>query len=262
MFWAAKFHEALPAILEDHPEGRFLYLVLTVKNCPITELRDMLRHMNESWRRMLKRPVFKHVIGWIRTTEVTKGKDDSAHPHFNVLLFVQPGYFAGKNYLSQDKWTELWRDVARLDYDPMVWIRAVKAKKKKGLPGIVEPDPAAGAVAGAKEVMKYSVKPADLIQSPPWLYELTRQTHHLRFLASGGCFKNAFRQEPTDEDLLHAGESPTPEPAVEELSRFLWKDSVRRYAFERKVPASHDVPLADRIKAKTAIQKLLKLKKD
>lgn len=258
LFWAAKFHQALPGIMEEYPKGKFLYLVLTVKNCGITDLREQLRAMNEAWRRMLKRPVFKHVHGWIRTTEVTRGKDGSAHPHFNVLLFVSPSYFAGQNYLSQDAWAEMWKSCARLDYDPMIWITTAK-KKKKAKSASEEGELGNEAASAAKEVLKYSVKPADMVASPEWFHELTRQTHHLRFLASGGCFKDAFKDEPTEEDLLHVGEEETPPEDVKELSRFLWRDSVRRYVYERTLPAAHsDVSLVDRVNAKAALGRILK----
>lgn len=49
--------------------------------------------------------------------------------------------------------------------------------------------------AGIAETIKYSTKPDDIIhdhddpQSREWFYELTRQTHKLRFVATGGAFK-------------------------------------------------------------------------
>lgn len=256
LFWIAKFHQALPAIMEEFPKGRFLYLVLTVKNCPTADLRNMLREMNDAWRRMRTRPVFKHVLGWVRTTEVTRGKDGSAHPHFNVLLFMHPSYFAGQNYLSQDKWAAIWKSCARLDYDPMVWISATKKKRKRGAPANEENDLEGSAIGGAKEVMKYSVKPADMVKDPEWFFELTRQTHHLRFLAAGGCFKDAFKQDVTEEDMIQIGEDVQPSEAEQELSRFLWSDEVKRYYYSRKVPAKVDQEMVKQVEALARIDKL------
>ncbi|MDI4746156.1 protein rep, partial [Salmonella enterica subsp. enterica serovar Kentucky] len=39
---------------------------------------------------MKDRKEFKPVQGWIRTTEVTRGRDGSAHPHFHTLMMVPP----------------------------------------------------------------------------------------------------------------------------------------------------------------------------
>ncbi|MDI5568725.1 protein rep, partial [Salmonella enterica subsp. enterica serovar Kentucky] len=43
--------------------------------------------------RMKDRKEFKPVQGWIRTTEVTRGRDGSAHPHFHTLMMVPPSMF-------------------------------------------------------------------------------------------------------------------------------------------------------------------------
>ena len=74
-------------------------LTLTVKNPPVTELRDTLKHMNDSWQRLIQTKRFKSgVAGFLRTTEVTRGNDADmmAHPHFHALLLVKPSYFRGK----------------------------------------------------------------------------------------------------------------------------------------------------------------------
>ena len=64
---------------------------------------------------------------------------------------VKPGYFRSKaDYLKQEEWTELWQKAMKLDYTPMVDIRAVKADKGKGLKGAI------------LETAKYPVKPFDV----------------------------------------------------------------------------------------------------
>ena len=43
------------------------------KNPPVTELRDTLKHMNDSWQRLIQTKRFKSgVAGFLRTTEVTR----------------------------------------------------------------------------------------------------------------------------------------------------------------------------------------------
>ncbi|MDI5424891.1 ROK family protein, partial [Salmonella enterica subsp. enterica serovar Kentucky] len=41
------------------------------------------------------------VQGWIRTTEVTRGRDGSAHPHFHTLMMVPPSMLSGRDYVKQ-----------------------------------------------------------------------------------------------------------------------------------------------------------------
>ncbi|MDK7012116.1 protein rep, partial [Escherichia coli] len=88
--WQARFYQSLPKIVAEYPDARWLFLTLTVRNCPITELGDTLTVMNAAFQRLKDRKEFRGVLGWVRTTEVTRGKDGSAHPHFHTLLMVSP----------------------------------------------------------------------------------------------------------------------------------------------------------------------------
>ncbi|TSF73088.1 replication protein, partial [Salmonella enterica subsp. enterica serovar Hadar] len=76
------FYQSLPRIVADYPDARWMFLTLTVRNCAIGELGAMLNRMNAAFQRMKVRKEFLPVQGWIRTTEVTRGSDGSAHPHF------------------------------------------------------------------------------------------------------------------------------------------------------------------------------------
>ncbi len=98
--WQARFYQAMPRLAAEHPKARWIFLTLTVKNCQISELRDTLKHMNASWQRLKDRKEFKPVSGWIRSTEVTRGKDGTAHPHFHALLMVPPSWFT-RHYIKQ-----------------------------------------------------------------------------------------------------------------------------------------------------------------
>ncbi len=218
LMWQARFLQALPAIEAAHPKARWLFLTLTVRNMPISELRASLQDMNKAWQRLIKRQEFaSNVQGWIRTTEVTRGRDDSAHPHFHCLLMVRPSYFT-HNYVKQERWTDLWRECARLDYTPIVDIRTVKARL--GAPG---ESPLRRAVS---ETLKYAVKPGDMRDD--WLIELTRQVHRLRFIASGGALKDILREtEETEQDLMLADEDGEGggDPAI----FFDWRREIKRY---------------------------------
>jgi plasmid rolling circle replication initiator protein Rep len=227
----ARFLKAIPLIEARHPTSRWVFMTLTVRNCPLSELRATLKHMNDSWHRLLKRVEFdSNVQGWIRTTEVTQGRDGSAHPHFHVLMLMRPSYFTC-NYVKQARWAELWQECAHLDYAPVVDIRIVKARG-----GDSGESPLRRAVM---ETLKYSVKPSDLTLSRDWLVEMTAQVHKLRFIASGGVLKDVLREtEESDEDLMlldEGGDSGDP------VLHFEWRRQIKRYvkAVDKPIGATH-----------------------
>ena len=196
--WTARIKKNLPRIVEDHSTAKYLFLTLTVRNCSIEELKATIVQMNKAWGRMVKRKKFP-AIGFVRSLEVTRSADGSAHPHFHCLLMVTSTYF-GRGYLSHKSWVELWRSCMRLDYDPKVNIKRVKPKGKKDSGEIT------AAVTGALvETLKYSVKEADLIMDSDWLDKLTNQMHKVRTVSLGGIFKE-YMSEDDPEDLIHDGE--------------------------------------------------------
>jgi hypothetical protein len=221
--WQARFLKALPSIEAAYPSARWLFLTLTVRNCSITDLRATIQDMNKAWHRLVKRQEFGSVLGWIRTTEVTRGRDGSAHPHFHVLLMVRSSYFSGKGYVKQERWVDLWRECARLDYRPSVRIQVVKPKSGTK-PGGTE-SPLRWAVS---ETLKYAVKPEDMLNRD-WLLELTRQVYRLRFIASGGVLKDMLREaEETERDLLLADDGEDSEGGEPTLF-FNWRRDIKRY---------------------------------
>lgn len=207
LYWKAMMYQKYEQLRQEYPTHRFLLLTLTLENPPIGDLRTTLQDMNKAWHRLVKRKEFGVVDGWIRTTEVTRDKErpnTHAHPHFHCLLMVKPSYF-GKGYIKQMDWVRLWADCLRVDYLPNVDVRAVKKKgKAKGEP-MTDDDIKSGIV----ETLKYAVKPADIKgdesqASNEWFFELTRQTHKLRFVATGGALKDALKDatDLTNQDMI------------------------------------------------------------
>lgn len=220
LMWQARFHMALPEALKAHTEARWLFLTLTVRNCEISALRANLQEMGKAWQRLIKRKAFQAIKGWLRTTEVTRGLDGTAHPHFHVLLMVRPSYFK-KNYVSQAAWVELWQKSMRLNYSPNLDIRRVKGRKNE--------DDKEALRKAVVETLKYAVKPSDMIENEEWFLELTRQVHQLRFVASGGALKNILKEsQETNQDLIT--ESNTSEIDGNNSSiAFDWRENEKRY---------------------------------
>ncbi len=220
LMWQARFYQALPRIEQEHPKARWLFLTLTVPNPPVNELRSTLQAMNKAWQRLIKRKEFKPVLGFIRTTEVTHGKDGNAHPHFHALLLVPSSMF-GEYYVKHARWLDLWRECMRDDSIESVDIRTVKSLDKN--------DPKTGLQRAAAETLKYSVKPADMINNPEWFLEMTKQVHKLRFMATGGVLKDVLRaDEESDQDLIVADEvAENPDDGAR--LAFSYRPSDRRY---------------------------------
>ena len=116
--WQARFYQSLPRIVADY-NARWMFLTLTVRNCAIEELGETLSRMNTAFQRLKDRKEFRPVQGWIRTTEVTRGSDGSAHPHFHTLMMVPPSMLSGRDYIKHGRWVELWRECLRVSYDRM-----------------------------------------------------------------------------------------------------------------------------------------------
>jgi plasmid rolling circle replication initiator protein Rep len=228
--WRRELGEALPRIVEDHPTYRFVFLTLSVRNCPVTELRETLKAMSEAWRRLTKRrevtPILK---GFLRGTEVTKGKDGPmrAHPHFHALLVVPARYFTA-DYIPQKRWRELWQECARLDYDPDVDIRAVKDTGK--------------AIEESIKLASYSVKKAEAVADPEWFNDFHDQTLGFRFTNTGGLFRDYLKDEPAeplpvDEDGAET-EAPTVAAPLDQIDVFRYSRPRQRYRKTRTVARS------------------------
>lgn len=210
--WKAKAYEVLPKIVSAYPKYRWLFLTLTQKNVPITELRATLTHMNESFKRMKKLKAFP-AIGWLRSTEVTRGRDGNAHPHFHCLLLVPSSYFSGQGYIRQSEWVAMWRKSMRLDYDPILDVQAVKQGSK---PMELVP-----------ELLKYCTKESDLVADREWFLELTRQMHKMRCIGTGGVLKKYLKElEEEPDDLIGETESG----GVDEAKLYFgWKRKDKKY---------------------------------
>ena len=190
LMYKSRVYKSLPKFLEDYPKYRFLFLTLTVKNCEIKDLRETITWMNQGFTRMSRLKAFPGE-GWIKSVEVTKGQRGDAHPHFHLLLTVKSSYF-GRDYLSQQKWCDMWAKSLRIDYKPILDVQAVKAK------GDLTPLVA--------EIVKYQTKPTHLIgygtpEDREWFLEYTKQILNTKALSIGGIFGSYFREledEPSD----------------------------------------------------------------
>lgn len=232
LMWRGRFIKALPEIHKTFPKGQWIFLTLTVRNCHIKDLNNTLKNMNEAWKRLIQRKIFP-ALGFIKSVEVTKGKDKTAHPHFHCMLLVKSSYFT-TGYISQEKWTELWKSCLRIDYTPIVHIQRVKVKSSSKKTNIFtsESDSQNAIIKAICETLKYSVKEADLVKDAWWLDELTRQLHNTRAIAIGGCLRDFIKEDEPDDLInteLEDAENSLEPSEDETFLLFDWASQIRRY---------------------------------
>ena len=215
LMYKARAFKALPKVVEAYPTARYLFVTLTLKNCPVNELRESILHLNRSFSRLTKLRNFPP-IGFLKTVEVTRGKRGDAHPHLHILMMVQPSYF-GVNYVSKKEWCAWWKRAAKVDYTPIIDVKAIKAQKSP-----------LGLLA---EIVKYQTKPNDLIFADrEWFLEYTRQIRSTKAFALGGVFKDYFKEldkEETQDELI--GNDETADGVDEGELYFGWRRVEKKY---------------------------------
>lgn len=217
---------------------QFIFLTLTVRNCPPAGLPDTLDWLFKTWNSLTSSKRAKlnvSFLGTFRALEVTyhyrRVRDDGTvdpffdtyHPHFHILAAVSPQYFAegSKLYLSHDALMKLWRKALNrvkrkdgtkypeADYDPSVDIRKVYEAEENTRD--IEDIEYRKAML---ETTKYVVKATDYIDKPEVVQVLDPALHRRRLIAFGGLFKKVRdRLKLADEDIA---EADAPEDKTEE----------------------------------------------
>ena len=171
---------------------RYVFLTLTMRNQPIPELKTALKTMNKAFKRLTESLEFESIVlGYIRALEVL-GRNTPAgevHPHFHCLLVVKPSYFTGHGYITQARWSELWRRCLRADYVPVVDVRKVKPKSDRWT----------ARDSGIIETVKYIAKPHDVESlSQKDFEEFDRQMKGVKQYTQGGVLKDFKPEEAED----------------------------------------------------------------
>lgn len=211
---------------------RWIFLTLTVANCKGDKLRDTITDMMNGFNRLTKyKQVDDSIVGWFRALEITKNnKDNSYHPHYHMLIAVQPSYFTKKGkYINQADWTSLWQKAMNLDYTPVVHVEAVKARKtKKDFAEIVsdiekEISDVQALQKAVLETSKYTVKDAELLkgtrkQNIETVFTLDGAIERKRLVGYGGELKKihkALNLEDNEDDLIHIDGDDKDEISIE-----------------------------------------------
>lgn len=206
----AQTSKVMDKALEDK-EYRFIFLTLTCKNVEGIELSSTLDTLFHSFDKMFRRAIVKKSIkGWFRALEVTHNLDetskdyDTYHPHFHIILMVNKRYFKDTEiYITQEKWTNLWKDSLQVEYTPIVDVRAFKTRTKKQVSKSIA------------ETAKYTVKDNDYIldgneeMTDSAVMVLDKALANRRLVAFGGELKRIHKElnldDAEDGNLINTG---------------------------------------------------------
>lgn len=275
--WRGKFLELIPMIEGKYPTHRWVFLTLTVRNCGLHDLRGVLTHLNGSFNRLSKLKNFPF-DGLVKSVEVTRVWDcyhkgiylgrhgtkwivqwewknrlpleleptDEVHPHLHVCGLVPNGYFGGKGYINHAEWTEMWQRSLKVDYTPIVNVKAVKARVTGQLPTPAEfaedfSADKSGMIQALCETLKYTVKEKDLIGeyckddsvNADWLKRLTEQLYKMRRVEYRGVLKEIGKEldeAENSEDLININEKDKEDDGstLDEL-KFTWMSVLQKY---------------------------------
>ena len=155
---SGQLNQILKEALKREPKGRFLFLTLTAKNAEGAVLKPRLREMGRAVYKLFQyKRTAKNLLGYVRSTEVTVNDDGPVpvyHYHMHVLIFVKSTYFRADQYITQADWTKFWQRAMKLDYQPVVNVKAVHPHPEKNKNSLL---------ASAQETAKYQVKSADIL---------------------------------------------------------------------------------------------------
>lgn len=219
----------------DNEEYRFLFLTLTCKNVYGEDLSNQIDNLFYAFNKMTKRKIFKKSIkGWFRGLEVTHNLDDDMyHPHFHIILMVNKSYFNNsKEYISHENWVKLWKSCLKIDYDPIVNIKAFKTGTKKQIEKSIA------------ETAKYTVKDNDFIikddagevnekMTDDAVFILDKALANRRLVAFGGLLRDIQQDLKLDDmengDLVNTDNEVLREDLDYILERYQWNIGYSQY---------------------------------
>ena len=228
----SKILDTAKALNEDI---EFLFLTLTVKNVDLKALKSTIKTVHKAFNRMVQYKRVANVVqGYIRSTEITINQQtDQAHPHIHAVLVVPRGYARRKQlkrYIDVSEWQALWRKALKIDYDPVVNIQKIKARKRKGK------KTEKSELAAAKETAKYQVKSSDYITGDRkrdllYIENLEQALANTRQFGYGGVLKDIrhdLKLDEKEDDLINVDDEKESEKEPEKVT-YKWNFKFGNY---------------------------------
>lgn len=129
--------------IENYTDN-FAMLTLTLKNTD--ELSSGISHILSAFYNFSNDRTFKKkTLGYIRTLEITYNQKTAQwHPHLHIIVALTENYF--EDMITTEKWARIWQRASRIEYEPIVDIRAIGKSSTLREKAVAE-------------VAKYAVKP-------------------------------------------------------------------------------------------------------
>lgn len=235
---------------------RFIFVTLTVPNVTGQELPGAIDDLMTAWKKFFRYRRLGFIKGFFRVLEITRNNNRKSksygtyHPHFHVIVAVNPSYFKSKEYLKRDDWLKLWQKATGDPTITQVDVRTVKAKDGEALQDETTKSLIESLSAAVAEVAKYPMKSSDYLSIPDLhvrdtvvdTFAVALQSR--RLTAYGGCFKDAFESlrldDAEDGDLVHINQTINPALALL-IVRYGWSAGVYKMVSMRiKEPTQDD----------------------
>lgn len=217
--WRLACKESLElSILMEHlrkeENKEFIFLTLTTPNVPGYELNQSIKNYNKSFKKLMERKEVKSIVkGYVRKLEVTYQKEEyitkelwkrknkyyenkglsigdiepnfnTYNPHFHVVISVNKSYFTDtKQYIKQERWLELWREVTGDDKITQVDVKKAKSNNYKEV----------------YELAKYSAKDIDYLLNRDVFKTFYMALKGKQLIVYGGLFKDAHKMYKNGE---------------------------------------------------------------
>lgn len=209
-------------------------LNLTLPNCIGENLGATLDRLTEGFRRLMQyKEVAKVVKGFYRAVEVTVNANtdskwfETLHPHIHSLLIVRKSYFTSRDYISFERWREMWERAVKHDNQGNTHPLDIKVWRVYVKDGQTIHD-------ALKEFTKYTVKTSDItdtaVDAGKILGYLDAALSNRRFIGLGGMLKEIHKRlnlsdaEAADE-IVHVDGEELPEDKQAEIY-YIWRSGV------------------------------------
>lgn len=235
----AKFlSQMTPVIEEITSQGyEFIFITLTVQNAPLHILNKTIDTMMRAYNKFLSRKkIHDSFCGCIRSTELTYNPTTNTfHPHFHLLVAVEPKYFYKRDYyISQKELTTIWQTCLGVSYTPVCHIEKVTGTKRAEV-----------------ETLKYALKPSRYDEALEAFDSILRGRRLISFSGIFNKYRKEFEREQ-DGNLLDKVSSPI---ALSTCYRFDPTGGIYRFynTFEREEIFNYDEigVIRNRVKALT-----------
>lgn len=172
--------------IEVEHKKAFIFLTLTAPNVKGDEMPQEITRYNKAFKKLFERDAISKIShGYIRKLEITYNeKRNDYHIHFHCVLAVNESYFKSRDYIKQESWLNLWRDVMKDESITQVDVRRVK-KSENG--------------KEINELAKYGAKDSDYMYSQEVFDEFYKALKGRQILTYNGIFATANKMFKADE---------------------------------------------------------------